>query len=281
MRFVLLCLFGFLIAAANMLPTFCGAIMALCLNLYERILHALSLRKGYGKERRLLLIPLGIGAVGALFALQSFTVLLAGVMLPVVFFTIGLILGGTPSVVRRIAMAHCPFSGFVVMGAAFLGMLLLDMRANTGVAFLQGAPPVLRLLVGGVLLGAVMLLPGAAGMKCVLLLGLHQPLFVEGITQKEQGLLLAVGCVAGVLLAARVFSFLFARFSGCAYCAVLGVMLGSLVTMINTVHFTLNMKGAIAIALFLFGMMLSLLMEKLRDFFLNRSALPVSTVAEF
>lgn len=282
MRFIIQGFFGFLITVGCLLPTRCGAMLAIGLGIYEGALYVLSFRGRRQKMKlRVSLLPLILGAVTALLVLHWARPALAGAELPAKFFTVGLICGALPSVIRRMAMRRCGTSWVWTLPASFALLMLFSIFANLDVAFLSMLPDALRMLVGGVALGASMLLPGVAGMECLTMLSTPASILDGGDMGALGVVMLSIGCAAGVLAGARLLSLMFERCPTAADGVILGLMTCSLILLINSSRFMLNMQGAIAIALLLVGATLTLLMEKLRDFFLNRSGRPGETVADF
>jgi putative membrane protein len=252
---------GGLIGIANIIPGVSGGTFALILGLFDRLVGALNAvgwrtvkacfglvtgllkkpaRQRFVDEMRridlLFLILLMVGAMATIFS-SSFLIdyLLREQYSPTLAFFVGLIL---PSISVPFAMMDKRGARllWVIPGIALTVGVSLAMPESTA----GSDNPAVAAGTGALAISA-MILPGISGSYVMLVLGQYQN-FLAKLTGLQRGVAggaidveaviwlaaLGIGMVVGVLVFARVLTFLLKRFKSATMAFLIGLLLGSL-----------------------------------------------------
>jgi putative membrane protein len=258
---LLLVLKGVLVGIANIIPGVSGGTFALVLGIYDRLLFALksigantvkaSLRLLTGPhlpERRQafleemkridlwFLIRLGVGAMVAIFGC-SFAVdwLLVNQPALTLAFFVGLIL---PSIA-------VPWRMMEKRSPAALVWIVPGIALTVGVALAfsgdhEGSKNPLLVFVSGVAAISAMILPGISGSFVLLVIGQYRNVLgaIQGLQRGAVAgkidtdavlylTMLAVGCVVGLLVFARVLAWVLQKYRAATLAFLIGLVIGS------------------------------------------------------
>ena len=268
---------GGFMGIGNVIPGVSGGTLAVILGIYDRMINAISTLFKKFKENVLFLLPLMLGMVvfivisskGIDLALEYFP--LATVML-----FVGMILGGIPVLFNKVKVGlKNPFN-YIVFAIIFAGLLLytfLNPRVGnieeiTSFGFLE----YLLLFLVGILAAATMIIPGVSGSMTLMVVGYYDLIVGEAvgnimdfsqIVYHLQILIpFGIGCVVGILLVAKLLSFLLKRFEIKTYFGIFGFIFASLIIVfyLNVTSFNI-VEFILGILLFAFGFFLSYFMS--------------------
>ncbi len=230
---------GLAMGAADIVPGVSGGTIALITGIYERLLgaivavdsDALSMTLS-GRWNALwhridggFLSILLLGILTAIFSMASgIHWLLTHYPQPLWSFFSGLILASAVLLIREEVtlnsvdrLAAFTFGVSIAVGAALM----------PPVSFLDGLP---GLFFAGAIAICAMILPGISGSFLLVLMGMYeQVLSAIKTLQVTELLMLAAGCVTGLLLFARVLQHCLQRYRALAMAFLSGVLMGSLV----------------------------------------------------
>lgn len=246
MNYVSELLKGILIGIANIIPGVSGGTMAVSMGIYDTIIHAVTHLHKEPKESCKTLLPYGIGAFAGITGL-SFAIefLFLHYPLQTSLTFIGLILGGLPSILRKVPRKSIPASGYGAFFFMFLlvvGMTMLEGASGAPVDLSASPSQILPLFFIGTVAAATMVIPGVSGSMILMLLGYYQPIIasinrfiVSGATMDVAGVLtecailvpFGLGVVTGIFLCAKLIELLLSHFQVPTYCAILGLVLSS------------------------------------------------------
>ena len=228
--FLLHMLVGAVIGIGGILPGVSGGVLAVSLGLYEPVIDALA---GFFKVPRrnfLFLLPVGLGAVlGFFLGALALSRLMHRWYTQVLWLFLGLVAGGIPSFLKE-----ANAGGFrkryllaTVLGAALASLMLVLRREGSATGNAESLTPLMALTSGAVVsVGTV--LPGVSTAFILMYLGWYRAMMDAFAHFRMPAVLfLAVGaggCFAATVRAAR---WLFDRFRGWAYYAMLGFLLVS------------------------------------------------------
>lgn len=243
---------GMLIGIANAIPGVSGGTMAVILNIYDKIMYALSPKNL--KENLKFLIPLGIGAVLGIIILSN-VIVAAMENYPVIlnFCFIGLVLGSLPAIYKR-AKGDKVHNRNWIFFALGLGVMIFmtfvnpEATANKTIAEFGGVNAGVCLWFAfTAAIGCIaMILPGLSGSLVLLLFGTYGAI-MESIATFNMVLIVSTG--AGILLGGalgvKVIKKMLRFHPQALYFAILGLMVGSMI--IIWPGFSLNIQGIIAI----------------------------------
>ena len=161
-----------------------------------------------------------------------------------VFAFLGLILGSLPYIVS-VSGIRKPKPSYLLIGAAAFALVAVMALAPS-----PGETEPLReltlvtaaLVFGtGIISAATMVLPGISGSFVLLLIGMYST-FITGFKEFNLPILIVyfLGAVVGIGVMARVMRWLFSRFHQITYAAIIGLVLGSIVSMWPGMAFDLS-----------------------------------------
>ena len=243
-------LLGFFIGLAVIVPGVSGSTVAIILKLYDKFLYAVGNLFKRFKVCFLFLLPVAIGAVvGFLLGFLAVQQLLDLIPFAVICLFAGLMIGSFPAVKDELSgvKMNAKRITLMVLGAC----IPVAVAVISSVSTLQGGATgnileadlvwqiVLPLLVGFVL-ALTQLVPGLSASAILMVIGwyavLMQNLHFSMETLQNVDLIvvvvsLAVGFVAGFFVFSKLISLLFDRARDTSYSLIVGLALGSLLTM--------------------------------------------------
>lgn len=246
MKFLFDILRGAAIGIANIIPGVSGGTLAVSMGIYDKIISSVTGLFRHFKKSVTTLLPYGIGMVVGLLGL-SFIIefLFASYPLPTVLLFIGLILGGVPALWKRIKGQKIGAIGILLFLLFFALLVLLPFVAGeerTDLVLTPDAVTIIKLFFVGVIASATMVIPGVSGSMILMSLGFYAPIlssitdFVRAVLDFNIGAALAecallvpfgIGILVGIFAIAKLIEFLLARFEAYTYCAVLGLVAAS------------------------------------------------------
>lgn len=246
MNFILDILRGSAIGIANIIPGVSGGTLAVSMGIYDKMINSVTGLFRHFKKSVLTLLPYGIGMVIGLLGL-SFIIefLFERFPLPTIMLFIGLILGGVPALLPRVRGKKVGILGIVLFALFFALLVFLPLIAGgerTDLVLSFDVPTVIKLFFVGILASATMVIPGVSGSMILMSLGYYAPVigsinqFARAVSALDFSAALSecallvpfgIGIVFGIFAIAKLISFLLKRFEAYLYCAVLGLVAAS------------------------------------------------------
>ncbi len=224
---------GFAVGATMLVPGVSGGSMAMILNIYDRLISAVSSFLKYKRESLLFLGLFCLGAcAGMIIVARPLLKLLQLYPQPVMFFFIGAVAGGIPMIYRKARGRGVTWKSFVYPALGFaLVMSLAFLPEGLFAADPGDGPAAWALLFTAGLAGAAALvLPGISISYLLLLLGMYdETMYAIGHLYLPYLLPLGAGLLLGTLLCARALEKAMDRYPQPTYLIILGFILGSLV----------------------------------------------------
>ena len=236
-------------------------------NIYEKTLDALS----WNTFRKHLdfTIPFFIGAVIGIFSFsQVVTYLITEHAMITYFAFIGLILGCVPMIYRKAEIGKIKPSYVVAFVIALACTLFLaytndSSYANKSLEELGGFSTAMFfwILLAGFVSAIALLIPGLSGSVILLMVGMYT-VIIESVADFDFLIILPVGAgmVLGIATGARLIGTLMKNHHQVMYCAVLGLVIGSVFIIFP--GFAANAYGALAIILAVVFAVLSYFLSK-------------------
>ncbi|NBI64898.1 DUF368 domain-containing protein [Clostridiales bacterium] len=235
MEYVKNFIYGALVGIANAIPGVSGGTMAVILNIYDKILYAVSLKNM--KQHLQFLIPLALGAVSGVFALSNVIVsLLNSHAMLLNFCFIGLVLGSIPAIYKK-ARDQKTKSRNVILGViAFAFMIFISYLnqgeiSNKSLTDFGGISVTLCLwLFAAVGISTIaMILPGISGSLMMLLFGVYA-VVMEAVADLNFLLMIpiGIGVLAGLFIGVKVIKKMLRFHPQALYFIILGLVAGSI-----------------------------------------------------
>ena len=226
---------GVLMGIFMMLPGASGATMAVVFGVYERLIRDISKLRTYLLKDIGFLLTLGIGGViGILICAKGLDFLIDSYEIPIMFFFAVLIAVQIPDIAKNTvegSQKYTPYNILAfILGFAVMMIVLYIGTLGEGDGSDYGAP---ALFLAGVLYAVCALSPGISGSTILLALGLLTPV-LDALTEIHLSTIapIIIGAVVGVLCFSKIIDHFVNNSRRSTYCAILGLTLGSIVTVI-------------------------------------------------
>jgi len=255
---------GFIIGVGKIIPGVSGSMLAISMGVYERALKIVSdLRKAKASDF-IFLITLVIGVfIGISLFSKGVKWILSVCYLPTMLLFIGLILGGIPDIVKEMnkqnhgkivnikyIITFCLsflFSYFITKlgsGSFDIGLVNGEMDFS----HINNVWNLFLFFIIGLIEAFSSIVPGISGTAIFMSLGCYDLLlsFYENIFNPSFwlfGILFFAGVIVGIIVLARIITFLFSKYKVVTYWAIFGFMLASIFVMIS-MSFTPNEIGS-------------------------------------
>ena len=243
---VLLFLKGIVVGAANIIPGVSGGTIAVIMGIFDRLIEALNTLFKKFKENLLFLLPVGLGAaVGIVGLSRVINWALSNYEVQTNFFFVGLVAGSIPLIYKR-AVSQSSFKPiyiipFLIGAACVIGMAFITPSGG-GEAAIQTLTfgNFFKMLGGGAIAAAAMVVPGISGSLVMVLLGMYSSVtlaiekattFGNFDTMLEGGLVLvplAIGVLIGIFTIAKIIEIVMKKYFTGTYFGIFGLMIGSL-----------------------------------------------------
>lgn len=298
---------GVVIGIANIIPGVSGGTMMVILNMFDKIIEAVSGFRKNIKKNILYLLPILIGAaIGIIAFSKGITFMLENYPIIINFFFMGLIVGSVPLVFKsaykkdtqdttsnwKAEVKHTKAASIVAFLVAFLLLVVIaftnaeETKVNINtvtVDFLL----VLKLFFGGAIASIAMIIPGVSGSFVMVLLGIY-PLFsgvaaallpFDATTWMTKvlpiGIPIGLGILLGLLIGAKLIDVVLKKFPQVTYFGILGLLLGSLFDIYPGFQF--DIQGLVAVVVCLVGFALAYFSssDRVRNYFLEKKSAKV------
>ncbi|MDR0944323.1 MAG: DUF368 domain-containing protein [Ruminococcus sp.] len=255
-----------------------GGTIAIILKIYDDLLNAVTLNiKKLLRNMPLLLPVVGGMVVGIAIAavlISNFLDLYFPVQTKMFFF--GIVLGSIPifykEAVKVEKLKPLDIIPFIIGAAAIILLWLYQLRTEgtSAVAAVTGlsAVTIIKLILGGIVTAAAMVLPGLSGSAMMLVLGIYYML-TDAIAHPLENLpllaIFGISCLVGIFASAKPIAWLLAHKRKVTYCVIGGFVIGSLPSLFPYAEFLFDINGIVGIVVMLIAIPLPTLLEKIAD----------------
>ena len=234
---------GLVLGVAAIAPGVSGGALAVIFGLYDKITYFIAHFTKNFKENVIYFMPVGIGGVfGVLVFSKIIEYLFHFYEIEVKYAFIGLMLGTIPFVIQEANKKGYKQKYLIPFAITLSITLIATYFENNAVNIIMdaGTSP-LNLLVYGAIIGFGTIIPGVSASIILMYMGAYE-IVIGAISNIQITLLiyLGIGFVLNVLLFARIISMLFERAYGITYYAILGLVLGSVISIFPGFHMTLD-----------------------------------------
>lgn len=274
---------GILIGIANIIPGVSGGTMAVSMGVYDKMIMAITgLRKDI-KNSILVLLPYVVGAVagiGALSYMVEYTLSHYPMQTSGIF--IGLVIGGIPMIFNKIEGTKINVANMVSFFTFLLiviGMAFLNGNEGSATDIAISVGSVIQLFFIGMIASATMIIPGVSGSLVMMILGFYGIIisnisnFISALSNFDMPAILhgfgvlfpfGIGLLLGIGIIAKMIEMLFKKVPTLTYWAILGLIFGSPIAIINKIDITnVSMVAVIVtIVMFCIGFSISYLLGK-------------------
>lgn len=261
---------GFCMALADSVPGVSGGTIAFLLGFYDKFIGSLNALISGTKEERIdgikFLIKIGIGwVVGFCMAILFITSVFDSHIYEISSLFIGFILFALPIIImeekdtikgRYLSMIYVVFGALLVCGITYLSGNTMNDGINLAAGKFSVVTGVLLFLSGVVAISA-MVLPGISGSTVLMIFGLYIPITnaVKDVLHLELEyvpalFLFGIGVISGALLVVKFIRKALESFRPQTIYFILGMMLGSVYSIINGATTLDEPKEALSLSTF-------------------------------
>lgn len=250
---------GILIGIALVVPGLSGSMFAVVLGLYDKLLYTVNDFKDNVEKNSMFLLPVLFGtAAGILCSTKLVLLFCEKYMLQSYAFFIGLVIGSAPIVYKKMTKNKFELSKLIISLMSFIAIVSISIAAASfhkdsvwtyvSISSLSGLPDILIIFIAGMFSCSFMAIPGVSGSVMLMLINQYGTVYnsVSKMTDMLQYILkndwvgaiellptVAViipfmsGAAIGLILIAKLLSYLLDRFESEVYYGVMGIVIGA------------------------------------------------------
>jgi len=234
---------GLAMGAGAIAPGVSGGALAVIFGLYDKITYFIANFTKNFKENVIYFMPVGIGgAAGVLIFSRIIEYLFKFHEVEVKYAFIGLIFGTIPSVINEANKKGYKRKYLIAFVIALSMTLIAAYFENKSVVFMNdGGRSVINLIIYGVIIGFGTIIPGVSASVILMYMGAYE-IVISAISNLQivYIIYIGIGFVISVLLFAKLICILFEKAYGFTYYTILGLVLGSVVSIFPGAQFTVD-----------------------------------------
>lgn len=224
---------GIGIGASMLLPGVSGGTMAIMLNIYDELIHAVSSFFKNKKRNAILLGTVLLGGLVGVFVFSNPILYLTTTFeKPMLFLFIGAILGGVPTLFRKAEITSFKIHQIIypLIGVAIVVAISLVPEELLNVSGVDGIAAYPVLFVVGIICAIGLVLPGISLSYVLLMFGLFEPC-MAAINQLDFGFLLpfGIGGIFGTLATTKLLERAMDNHKQGTYLIIIGFLLSSII----------------------------------------------------
>ncbi|MBP3634955.1 MAG: DUF368 domain-containing protein [Bacilli bacterium] len=232
---------GMFVGIANIIPGVSGGTMLVIFNLFDRLMYAISdifkKETTTRKESIILLIKVLISAaIGIILFAKLLGITLKYIEAETIFWFMGLIIFSVPIIIKQ-EMKGENFNIFAfVIGFSFIIILqyLQSKNPSNDINATMNVIHFISLILYGIIGGATMIFPGVSGSMVLLVLGKYEMIrsYIDKLTSLDMEAFISlcffgIGVILGIVLSAKLTSFLLKKYKGKTVSVILGFIIAS------------------------------------------------------
>ena len=267
---------GFIMGIANVIPGVSGGTLAVILGVFKDFVGSISNIFKSFKKSVLFLLPIVLGmGVAVVASSKLIETCLNYYPLATILFFVGLILGGVPILFNKIKREMKSIPNYIIFIIMFSFILLFTFvisgEKNVELVSLTFIDYILLFIVGAVA-SASMVIPGISGSMVLMTVGYYNSILatVSDIFNfanfwHNVSILIpfGLGVIVGILLIAKLITFLLNKFEVKTYFAIFGFIFSSLIVIFfkNNINFNI-IEFIIGLVLMVGGFLISYFIAK-------------------
>lgn len=253
--------YGILLGVSNIIPGVSAGTVAVILRIYNTLINSISgILKNFKVNFRFLFF-IGIGVLIGIIGLSNIMDNLLGKYpWQMSYLFMGLI-AGSIGILFKEAMSFkskkIHFVYFLITFLILVGMKFINPSTDVVIISELNLKTILILVLSGFLASSSMILPGISGSFVLVLLGIYNSI-ISAVSHFQIKILIpfGVGVVLGFVVMVKLIEYMLKKFKVQSYMAILGLVVGSIVSIFPGFEF--SSIGISCIITFIFGFLISL-----------------------
>ncbi len=255
---------GVAIGISNIIPGVSAGTIAVVMGIYDKLINSISSFFKDVKGNFKFLFFIGIGVLGGIiFFSKGMSYLLDKYPWEMNYLFMGLI-AGTFSILFKVLKSYNPSKKhFIFFIITFLLLLIIEIIGLLGFdIFSSRNDSIIMFILGGFCASSAMILPGISGSFILVLFGIYGSV-VTAVSEFNLSILIpfGVGVLLGLLCMVKIVHYLLKNFIVQTYMGIVGLVVGSLFSILPGFEFSIRML--FCIALFIIGFLISFYVCKL------------------
>lgn len=256
---------GILLGVSNIIPGVSAGTVAVILGIYNKLIDSISgIFKNFKSNFRFLVF-IGIGVLIGIIGLSNLMEnLLDKYPWEMRYLFMGLIAGSIGILFREV-MSFKPkksdFTYFII--TFFILVIIRFITPSTDTYFIGDLnfKIIIILIFSGFIASSAMILPGVSGSFVMVLMGVYN-LIISAISDFNIIILIpfGIGVILGFVTMVKLIGYLIQKFKVQSYMAILGLVIGSIISIFPGFEFSIN--GIVYILIFLVGFLISFFLCK-------------------
>ena len=237
-----------------LVPGVSGGSMAILLNIYDDLIWAVGSFFRHKRESLWILGLFSLGGFAGMFLLAAPLLhLIERYPGPMLFFFAGAVAGSVPMMMRKAQVRRITWRVAVYPAAGLLSVLLMAAIPAEGLP-LDGAGQIPVLAAVGMVAAVALVLPGISVSYLLLVMGLYDKI-IGAVAALDLTVLLPVGAglLLGIFLTTRLLERAMAQYPQPTYLVILGFMAGSMLEVVPTGLYGLELLLSVGSAVVGFG----------------------------
>ena len=241
-------LIGLIIGIGLILPGVSGGVIAVVLNVYDRLIYSMNKLLKDPKTSLKFLIPIGIGIIIGVSLLGKLLnyLLFEKNYIETYFVFIGLILGSVPKLINQTKKKGNP--NYILMLTTFvLSLTLFILGKDSVISLSVNNNTFIGLFLTGFIFSTGKIVPGISSSFLLILIGTYE-YFLKIIVDPIGTLLnnitdiipLALGVVTGLIIFVKLMNYLLNKHYGNTYSIIIGFVLGSIIAIYPGLTFDIH-----------------------------------------
>ena len=251
---------GAVIGVAVIIPGVSGGTLAVLLNIYDKLIGAVSnLRRDFKNSIKFLL-PVALG-IAVAFAAMYFPLQFAldYAPLPTVLLFVGLMLGSFPKLFKdsvKLGFKKLDIINLIVPLAAVIGICFIPNIGNVNLGVDMHASTYFILILMGAVAACALVVPGVSGSMMLMIFGYYEPIldtFKGLFTNFGHSIVVlggfALGIIIGFFSIAKLMKLFLDKFPRGTHWAIIGFVVGSIPAILIAFDYSSAPINAVQIAI--------------------------------
>lgn len=223
---------GMIVGGTMLVPGVSGGSMAMILNIYDKLVSAVSSFSKHKKENLLFLSLFSIGGgLGVLLFANPLLHLIEKYPMPMLYFFLGAVAGGIPLIYKQANIKHFSWKVplYIFLGILIVLLLTILPIENSPSEMEQGSTNFILLILSGFVAAVALVLPGISVSYLLLLMGLYDKT-MRAISDFHFPFLisLGIGLLLGIILTTKILDGAMTKYPQPTYLIILGFVLCSM-----------------------------------------------------
>ena len=253
---------GFIIGIAKIIPGVSGSMLAISLNVYEKLMMIIADIRNVTVSSFKFLFSISFGIlIGISLFSGGVKWLLNHFYFPIMLLFVGLIIGGIPELVREVYGQKIRIKNVIIF---ILALTLSYILSNLGVIGFKNIDNIFMYFLLGLIEAFSSLIPGISGTAIYMSLGVYDMLlsFFSNIFNPlyfKFAIFFTGGLLIGIMLVAKTITYLLQKYKIDTYYAIFGFMIFAIIAMLKDAFVNIYDNMKIFNIFMLFELLLGLL----------------------